>query len=151
MAEHVLMTGHNIEFQKTKILSTVSNFWDSIIKEAVSIRTAHRGLHNTGTGFHLRKAWDLAIAMLQKTRAQTEEQDIPGGTRTHEDTAATRSLEVRQVVAVVQTTYESEPTRGACAQGPQTQTIYATKLDLNSTSNEEYGSASHQNIVANKR
>ena len=56
VAEHVLNTGHEIKFEKTRILNRTNTYMDQIVKEAIEIRL-HPEHFNKESGFILSRTW----------------------------------------------------------------------------------------------
>ena len=64
VAEHCLSANHAMEYERTKILVQTSRYWDSVVREAIEIRT-NDDLINRDCGYNLSKAWEPAIGLIK--------------------------------------------------------------------------------------
>lgn len=48
-----------MQLADTKVLHKCENYWDSVVMEAVAIKTGSCNLMNRDQGFHLHKAWEI--------------------------------------------------------------------------------------------
>jgi hypothetical protein len=63
VAEHLLNTGHEIQFEKTYRLNRTNTYMDQIEKETIEIQL-HAENFNKETGFVLSCAWQPVISLL---------------------------------------------------------------------------------------
>ena len=56
LAYHHLKTGHDFDFENTKILAVEKNYWRRLIVEGIEIRNT-KSAANLQTGFEISKIW----------------------------------------------------------------------------------------------
>jgi hypothetical protein len=69
VAEHLLNTGHEIQFEKTQRLNRTATYMNRIVKEAIEIQL-HPGTSNREAGFILSRTWQPKITIFKPSTQQ---------------------------------------------------------------------------------